>query len=262
MIKTALHQLNLLWLAIGFFSRLPVPKSVTYSPSLLNQANRYFSLVGLILAAILILLYSLLAPFLSSEIVVSLVMIASLLLTGAFHEDGLADMSDGMGGGMTIAKKLQIMKDSRIGTYGAVSLIMALLLKFQLLVALAQQHLLIASLLAAYALSRAIAGSLIINMTYVSEPESSKSKPLAQKQNTADLAILLAVGLLPLLLLPLTSSISILLVLALFRFLFQHWLNKRLGGYTGDCLGGAQQISELLIYLVIIVTSANSAGNV
>ncbi|MFT5757493.1 MAG: adenosylcobinamide-GDP ribazoletransferase [Alteromonadaceae bacterium] len=257
-LKNLRHQLNLFYLALSFFSRIPVPKSSYYSPELLNQSGRYFSLVGIFLALILCLFYTLLSPYFSADVVVALIIIASLLLTGAFHEDGLTDMADGIGGGMTIEKRLLIMKDSRIGTYGAVTLCMALLLKWLTLTELAQHSLFISALVIGYGLSRAIAGSLIFDMLYVSDSDTSKSKPLANKQSTNELMLLLFFGCLPLLLLPFFYGVAILISLFIFRTLFKRWLNVRIGGYTGDCLGACQQISELIIYLALIALSAQN----
>ena len=247
-------QLNLFYLALSFFTRLPVPKTMHYSEALLNKANRYFSLVGLVTGLFLALSYVCFSTFLPVNISILLTMTISLLLTGAFHEDGLADMADGIGGAFTIEKRLTIMKDSRIGTYGAVTLVMALLLKFTLLVNLAEQdsnHLLLAIILAE-ALSRAVAGSLISSMPYVSDIEQSKSKPLAQAQSSSELTLLLLIGLAPLIFYSSEVIFSLLIVLVLFRWLFKLWLMARIGGFTGDCLGAGQQLSELLIYLTLV----------
>ncbi|TWX67222.1 adenosylcobinamide-GDP ribazoletransferase [Colwellia demingiae] len=247
-------QLNLFYLALSFFTRLPVPKTMDYSEALLNKANRYFSLVGLVIGLFLALSYVCFSTFLPANISILLTMTISLLLTGAFHEDGLADMADGIGGAFTIEKRLTIMKDSRIGTYGAVTLVMALLLKFTLLVNLAEQdsnHLLLAIILAE-ALSRAVAGSLISSMPYVSDIEQSKSKPLAQAQSSSELTLLLLIGLAPLIFYSSEVIFSLLIVLVLFRWLFKQWLMARIGGFTGDCLGAGQQLSELLIYLTLV----------
>lgn len=247
-------QLNLFYLALSFFTRLPVPKTMHYSEALLNKANRYFSLVGLVTGLFLALSYVCFSTFLPVNISILLTMTISLLITGAFHEDGLADMADGIGGAFTIEKRLTIMKDSRIGTYGAVTLVMALLLKFTLLVNLAEQdsnHLLLAIILAE-ALSRAVAGSLISSMPYVSDIEQSKSKPLAQAQSSSELTLLLLIGLAPLIFYSSEVIFSLLIVLVLFRWLFKQWLMARIGGFTGDCLGAGQQLSELLIYLTLV----------
>ena len=246
------EQLNLFFLALSFFSRIPVPKSVTFSPSQLNQSSRYFSLVGIVLAAILTLFFTLVSQYFSLPVSVLLLMVASLMLTGAFHEDGLADMTDGIGGGFTVESRLTIMKDSRVGTYGVVSLLSVLALKFSLLIELAQLNELVMAIITAYGLSRAIAGSLIFDMPYVSDAQSSKSKPLAEQQSLSALLLLLLIGVLPLFYFSLNIMVSCLVCLALFRFIFKKWLISRIGGFTGDCLGAAQQIAELIIYLVIV----------
>jgi adenosylcobinamide-GDP ribazoletransferase len=257
-------QLNLFYLALSFFTRLPVPKTMHYSESLLNKANRYFSLVGLVTGLLLVLSYLSFSFFLPANISILLMMAVSLLLTGAFHEDGLADMADGIGGAFTIEKRLTIMKDSRIGTYGAVTLIIALFLKFTLLVELANQdssHLLLAIVLAEM-LSRGIAGSLISAMPYVSDIEQSKSKPLAQAQSFSEFTTLLLIGVAPLIFYSSEIIYLLLSILLIFRWLFKQWLMSRIGGFTGDCLGAGQQISELIIYLTLVSYLSNhtSAG--
>jgi len=257
-------QLNLFYLALSFFTRLPVPKTMHYSESLLNKANRYFSLVGLVTGLLLALSYLTISTFLPANMSILLMMGISLLLTGAFHEDGLADMADGIGGAFTIEKRLTIMKDSRIGTYGAVTLIITLLLKFTLLVELANQdsnHLLLAIVLAEM-LSRAIAGSLISAMPYVSDIEQSKSKPLAQAQSFSELATLLLIGVAPLIFYSSEVIFSLLSILLIFRWLFKQWLMSKIGGFTGDCLGAGQQICELLIYLTLVSHISNNTFSV
>jgi adenosylcobinamide-GDP ribazoletransferase len=246
------HQLNLFYLALSFFTRIPVPQSMYYSPALLNKSGRYFSLIGLLLAGILSLLFMLITPLFTHTISVALLIVFSLLLTGAFHEDGLADMADGIGGGMTVEKRLTIMKDSRIGTYGAATLFMALVLKLLALIELAQLHYLIPALFLGYALSRAVAASLIYDLPYVADIDTSKSKPLANKQTPFELRLLFIIGLAPLIFFSISTALLLILTLFVFRTGFKHWLIKRVGGYTGDCLGACQQLSELLIYLVII----------
>jgi len=252
------YQWQLFSLAVMFFSRLPVSNNIPYSALRMNQANRYFSMVGLLIGGILALVFYVIQPIFPLEVAIILLMISSVLLTGAFHEDGLADMADGMGGGYTVENRLLIMKDSRIGTYGSVSLLLALLLKFYLLLILAQHGQLIFSLIFAYGLSRALAASLIFNTQYVSDSEDSKSKPLAAQQSLTELLLNIIVAVLPCLFIkeifPELFNILLLTIASLFifRFCFRRWLIARIGGFTGDCLGAAQQISELIIYLVFV----------
>jgi len=248
------EQINLFYLAISFFTRFPVPKRMVYSPEYLNKASRYFSLVGLLLGLLLAAIYLLLIQGFSAVVTVLLVMVASVFFTGAFHEDGLADMADGIGGAFEKDKRLTIMKDSRIGTYGAVALFFSLALKFVLLLELANKDssVLVLALVLASSLSRALAASYIFDMPYVSEEKSSKSKPLAQSQTKSELALLVFFGCLPLFFFPVLIALSCLLVLCVFRFSFKIFLMKKISGFTGDCLGAAQQISELVIYLLLV----------
>ncbi|EGU36469.1 cobalamin synthase [Vibrio ichthyoenteri ATCC 700023] len=250
--KSAHNQLQLFWLALGFFSRLPIPNNTPYSEQRMNQAGRYFGLVGVLLGLICGVVYSLFAMIWPVNVAVILTMAISLLLTGAFHEDGLTDMADGIGGGMTLERRLTIMKDSRIGTYGAATLVMALLAKFVLLNELAVTADLLVIIVVAYTLSRCVAASLIYDMPYVADLDSSKSKPLANRQSKVDLAILIATGVLSSLLLPLGLAALLLVSAVVFRHIFKAWLIKRIGGFTGDCLGAAQQLMELLSYLLIL----------
>lgn len=252
MISTLKYQLELFWLALGFFSRLPIPQSTPYSESRMNQAGRYFALVGLCLGALCAVVYWLAESVLGSNVAVVVMMVFSLLLTGAFHEDGLTDMADGIGGGMTLEKRLTIMKDSRIGTYGASALVMALLGKYVLLTELAPLTNVLLVIVAAYTLSRAVAASLIYDMPYVSDPDASKSKPLANQQSKSELAILAVSALVPLLWFDFELVAVFVGITVIFRIMFKHWLMKRIGGFTGDCLGGAQQIMELLIYMIVL----------
>ncbi|WP_067515571.1 adenosylcobinamide-GDP ribazoletransferase [Endozoicomonas ascidiicola] len=249
-----IYQYHLFMLALGFFSRIPVPASIPYSEQRMNQAGRYFALVGLLLGFLCAVVFWLASLVLPTTIAVFLMISFSLMLTGAFHEDGLTDMADGIGGGMTVERRLDIMKDSRIGTYGAAALIMALLGKFLMLVELADSNQLAIAIIVAYMLSRAVAASLIYDTPYVSDTDTSKSKPLAQKQSSTELLILAVTGVLPCFLFGIETAMTIIAITLIFRSLFKRWIIKRIGGFTGDCLGAAQQLSELLIYLILIAT--------
>lgn len=246
------YQIELFLLALGFFSRLPIPADTPYSEQRMNQAGRYFALVGLLLGLLCAGVYAVATALFSADVAIFLTMVFSLLLTGAFHEDGLTDMADGIGGGMTQERRLTIMKDSRIGTYGASALVMALLGKFLFLSELAESGYVISALIAAYAVSRALAASLIYDMPYVTDIDASKSKPLASKQSKSELGLLIVSGLIPALWLDLGLMVVLILVGLMFRTLFKRWLMTRIGGFTGDCLGAAQQLMELLTYLVIL----------
>ncbi|MDN3630478.1 adenosylcobinamide-GDP ribazoletransferase [Vibrio lentus] len=251
------YQWELFALAMGFFSRLPMPKNTPYSSERMNRSGRYFSMVGLLLGVLCGGLFLLLDAVLPSTIAIFLMMSFSLMLTGAFHEDGLTDMADGIGGGMTLERRLTIMKDSRIGTYGASALVMALLGKWVLLNELVSMTGLFMVIVASYTFSRAIAASLIYDMPYVSDLDTSKSKPLANKQTKGELVFLLIIGVLPSLWFGLEFALVLSVVAFLFRAGIKKWLMARIGGFTGDCLGAAQQLMELLTYLVFIAAFYN-----
>ncbi|MBL0710508.1 MAG: adenosylcobinamide-GDP ribazoletransferase, partial [Colwellia sp.] len=154
-------------------------------------------------------------------------------------------------GGWSIEQKLNIMKDSRLGTYGATALFVILMLKFQSLMALASP---IMALILAHTLSRVVATSLIYSMPYVAVDATSKVKPVAQELSKNSLMILLITGLVvSLWFLPLADCISLFVILFIFRSLLAFWFNRQLGGYTGDCLGAAQQSSEIVIYLSLLI---------
>lgn len=246
-----LRQWQLFCLALAFFSRIPVPASTPYSPELLNQSSRYLSLVGLLLGALQALVLLLAAQLLPFSIAVLLSLISGLVLTGAFHEDGLADTADGLGGGLSLDRKLEIMKDSRVGTYGLVALFSVFLIKWQSLFALDTQA--VWALVLVAGLSRATAVSLTFVLPYQQLDIVSKSKPIATSlQKRALLSIWLFV--LPFLyFIPLSLALSLLAILALSFILLFFYYRSQLQGYTGDLLGAAQQMSELSCYLVWLI---------
>ena len=246
-----LEEKTLLLLAVSFFTRIPVKFLTDITPAQLNKASRYFAVVGLMVGVFCSLSYMASVQYLPKSIAVLIAMATSLLLTGAFHEDGWADVWDGFGGGWTIEQKLNIMKDSRLGTYGAASLFIILLIKYQSLIALASP---VVALILANTLSRAVATSLIYDMPYVALDATSKVKPLAQELSLNSLMVLLASGIfVSLYFLPLGECLVLFVTLFLFRTLLAFWFTRQLGGYTGDCLGAAQQSSEIAIYVCLLL---------
>lgn len=247
-------------LAIIFLTRWPIEIKQKVEDHTLNAATGYFALVGLIVAAVSAVVFTLAQLGLPNEAAIVLAMIASIAFTGAFHEDGLADTADGLGGGWTVESKLNIMKDSRIGTYGCCALVLALLLKYQLLLQLSSLSLVsvIASLFIAHSLSRAMAVSVIGALDYVQLDKASKTKPVAQSLSNASKKVLVLTVSLVLfiswLLELLTITQLVILGIALFviRHLLIRFISKQLGGYTGDILGAFQQVFELSIYLVLL----------
>ncbi|MFK4754013.1 MULTISPECIES: adenosylcobinamide-GDP ribazoletransferase [Oceanospirillaceae] len=241
-----------LQLALGFLTRLPMSRQLPYSTDNMHKALGYFPLVGWLLAGLLTVVFLLAEAGLGTLPAVCVLLITSLLLTGALHEDGLADCFDGFYGGLEQQHKLTILKDSRLGTYGSSALILALLFKFVLLVSLAGQGELLLALVIGYPFSRALAITHAQDLPYVSAPGSSKSDPLAQPMNAVLLAQVLITGTIGLLWLPFWSALTVIAAVVVMRQLLKQWMQKHLHGFTGDCLGAAQQLQELLIYTVLL----------
>lgn len=234
---------------MGYFTRLPVPALQQFDPAELNDAARYFPLVGWIVGGIAAGVFVLSVQLLPLMVSIVLSMATTIWLTGAFHEDGLADAMDGLGGGWEKQQMLEIMQDSRIGSYGAIALLLALLLKFSSLYHI-DVHMLPWVMLAGHALSRLAAVLVIATQNYVKE--EGKAKPLVQQLSTSSLAMALIFGMLPMLLLPLNAMLALLPVMLLWCW-FSLKLKQRLGGYTGDCLGAMQQMTELAFYLGLLM---------
>lgn len=250
-----MQELRRFLIALGYFTRLPIPAWVGWSASELNRATRYFPLVGLLVGTIAASVLWAALQFWALPVAVLLSMLATLLLTGAFHEDGLADSADGFGGGWEAARVLAIMKDSRIGTYGAAALLMALLLKFAALDALGAQALLALPLV--HAASRVPPLLIMAFMRYVRADDSSRAKPVAEGLGVADWLTGALLGLAPLLgavaygALSPQRALALLAALAIVGLLCARYFHGRIGGYTGDALGAAQQVGELAAYLVL-----------
>ena len=256
------HQARLFFIALQFFTRLPIPRWVGFEPAWLHHASRYFPLVGLVVAAVAALAYAVAALVWPVPVAVLLSMAASIYLTGAFHEDGLADMCDGFGGGMTRERVLDIMRDSRIGTYGAVGAGLMLALKGTLLCQFSPAAA-IAALFVAHPLSRLTAASLIWQLDYARD--EGKAKPLAQEMTTGEFSVAAGCAFVPLVLTAVTGYFdwSVIGASVTAAFAMTAWIARkcvqRIGGYTGDCLGAVQQLSEVVIYLCLLAGMQHGA---
>ena len=245
------RELELFLAALGFFTRIPVPIKADFKEADLNHSARYFPLVGVLIGALAALVYTLVAEVLPKELAIIASMAATIYVTGAFHEDGLTDAIDGLGGGWEKEQVLTIMQDSRIGSFGAVGLFLVLLAKYE---ALAHTYpaLIPVAMIAGHALSRFAAVLVIATQPYV-KPQG-KAKPLATRLSKAELALAAVFGIVPLLLLAPKLLVTLLPVVLVWCW-FSYKLKKRLGGYTGDCLGAMQQLTELTFYLCVAAWS-------
>jgi adenosylcobinamide-GDP ribazoletransferase len=242
------REIHIFFTALMFLTRIPCPKWAGYSEEYLNQASRYFPLVGVVVGSIAALVYwtsnKVFSPYLS----ILFSMISSIWITGAFHEDGLADFCDGFGGGWTKTDILRIMKDSRIGTYGVVGLCLGLALKYASLQAI-PAPVLPAAIIAGHAISRFYSGTFIYSYAYVQEDLQSKVKPLARKMTFCSLVVSGIWCIIPLFFFNEIKTVFLIITPVPIKWLLGRYMKKRLGGYTGDCLGAAQQIFEIVIYL-------------
>lgn len=247
-----LGELRLVLAAFQYFTRLPVPLWVGHSAAQLQGTARYFSLVGMLVggvAAIALWASALLFPTPLPAILSTAV---TIFLTGAFHEDGLADTFDGLGGGATRERALEIMKDSRLGTFGTVALVLTLAIKIAALNALPIAAVVFV-LIAGHAFSRACAISLLFVSKYVGNPEHSRAGVVAQAMSGAEFVIAAAIGIAPLFwcgIHAVAGAASAILVL----FVLARWFIRRLGGFTGDTLGAAQQLTEIAFYLGVLAS--------
>lgn len=247
------REFDIFLTALMFFTRIPVPKAAgyTYQPDYLQASSRYFPLIGWLVGGVAAVAYWLIGLWwpVSTAVIVS--MGVSILMTGAFHEDGWADVCDGFGGGFTKERVLEIMKDSRLGTYGTIGILFALGLKAVSLTALGAAGWAPVSLLVGHSVSRLAATSLIYTHRYVRENEDSKAKPLATQIGGRSILLAAVWGLLPMLLLPPTVWV-VLLGVVVVTVAMSRWFVRRIGGYTGDCLGAVQQMTELTFYVLLV----------
>ncbi|MFZ6814392.1 adenosylcobinamide-GDP ribazoletransferase [Undibacterium sp. Rencai35W] len=247
-----MHQIRLFFIALQFFTRVPIPSWVGFEAAWLHQASRYFPAVGWVVALVVALVFGLTHLVLPQAVAMILSTAAGIYLTGAFHEDGFADVCDGFGGGMTPERVLDIMKDSRVGAYGAIGISLMLLAKLTVLASMPVQYV-VPALLMAHPLSRLASCSLIYALDYARL--EGKAKPLAQHMSGAELLIAGLTVLVPVAglmycgLVPLNNFILAAILLALASWWLARMFVRRIGGYTGDCLGAVQQLSELAFYI-------------
>ncbi len=231
-------------MAVQFLTRIPVPQIAAYDPNWLQHAAKYFPLVGAVVgcvAAAVLLAASIVFP---QPIPIVLAVMAAVLLTGGLHEDGLADSADGLFGGATPERRLAIMKDSRIGTFGVLALALVLGLKFAALLAL-DPVMAAYILIAAHTGSRFAAVIAMAALPYAGDPALSKTTSVATRISVGSLAVgaatVTAVGLA---VLPM-ATFAACLILGLIAGGAVGWLAwRRIGGYTGDVLGAVEQVYE------------------
>jgi adenosylcobinamide-GDP ribazoletransferase len=239
-------------LALSFLTRIPVPLGETLPEGALAASMGFFPLVGALIGLSIGVVYALAhlaLPVLPSAF---LALAFGLLLTGALHEDGLADCADGMGGGRDKDAKLAIMRDSRIGSYGGLALLISVGLRAAILGELGDDEAVIAALIIAHSLSRA---ALPVMMGLMAPASTQGLAASAGRPGKMVMISALVIGILPLALTrSLDIALTILAIVPVAGLIFARIAKRQIGGYNGDCLGALEQIVEITALLVFLAT--------
>lgn len=248
----AAREGGLILTAIQFMTRLPVPApswAPAWTPDMLARAARHFPLVGALVGAICAAVWLLTSWALPPAAAAGITLAVGMLVTGALHEDGLADLFDGLGGGFTRDRALEIMRDSRIGTYGGAALIVSLGLRWAALAALSPVPGACA-LIAAHALARAPATVMLAAFDYAREGPTARDVAGGVTRAEALWAALSALTI-AVLALGFAAGMAAAIAGALAAAAMAAWMLRRLGGYTGDGLGAMEQASEAAALLTL-----------
>jgi adenosylcobinamide-GDP ribazoletransferase len=231
--------------AVQFLTRIPVP-SFSFTPEMIFTATKFYPLVGVLVALGAIVVERLLRGHLPAPVVALAVLVYMVAVTGGFHEDGLADSVDGLGGGWTRERKLEIMRDSRIGSYGSLALFLSLMARWLLLAALPRPHF-AAYLLAAHALCRWT--TLPMGLALPSARSDGLGSQLAHRFTVGSLIVAtifafgVAGGALRF------AAIAPIVAVCVVTLLSGVFYRAKLGGVTGDCFGATNQLAEIAVYL-------------
>jgi adenosylcobinamide-GDP ribazoletransferase len=244
------QEFRTLLTAVQYFTRVPVPRWVGHDSAQLSGTARYLPAVGIAVGAAAAAVFWAAALVFPATIAAILSTIATIALTGALHEDGLADTMDGLGGGHTRERALEIMKDPRIGAFGAIAILLMLGLKIATLSALPAMWI-ATTLIAGHALSRWCAVLIIWRLPYARADGSARARPVVERVVPTDIIVASIFGLAPL---ALCSPPALIAAIAatVTAGLLGIWYARRLGGYTGDTLGATQQITEAMFYLTML----------
>jgi adenosylcobinamide-GDP ribazoletransferase len=240
----------LLRVAFIFLTRIPVRVTGEITAADIAAASRYYPLVGVTVGAALAGMLLLALQFFPPLLAATLAALGAAVLTGAFHEDALGDVADAFGGGFTVARKLEIMKDSRLGTYGVLALVGAFLVRIQAL-ALLPVGLALGALVAVHAASRlGIVFMLWRSPRARTEGLGADTVGLTWREPvvaTLVASVAAYVGL------DWVLGLVVLAVAGLAAWGVARYARAQVGGVTGDVLGSAQQVAELAALLVLLV---------
>jgi adenosylcobinamide-GDP ribazoletransferase len=234
-----------LLVAFQFLTRIPLP-STAFEADSLSRALKFFPLVGLAVGAGGALLQRLLAHHLGRPLIALVLLVYFVLITGCLHEDGLADTADGFGGGWNKDQILLILRDSRIGSYGAVALILSLLARYLLLASIPVEHF-AAYLISAHVLCRWSS----LPLSYFLQPARKGDGQGARIAQQISLTSLTAGTLFSVVFVgfALRRAAIFPIVFAVFTVVLSGlFYSKKIGGITGDCFGATNQITEIAVY--------------
>jgi adenosylcobinamide-GDP ribazoletransferase len=248
------QQFNIFLGALMFMTRLPVGKGYVFRSEDLPRSAVYFPIVGLMVGLLggLVLLCT--GLFFPPVVAVLFCMGATVAVTGALHEDGLADAMDGLLGGQEPQQRLAIMRDSRLGSYGAVALWFSLTAKAFVLTSMLEEGVLKAAgaLIVAHGLGRAATVLLLFRHPYVRN-DQSKAGPFGNAVTPKEAVLAMIPPVLLAFFLLGNRSLPTLFATATGTWAAGRYFQKKIGGVTGDCLGAANQLIELLCYLSLVV---------
>lgn len=251
------HFYDRIWAALIFFTRLPFWRLYQPPKACYETVVEHWPLVGWLTGGVMAAtLYgaSMVLPY---QVAVLVAIVMRLLLTGALHEDGLADFLDGFGGGGNNRQRiLDIMKDSHIGTYGVIGLVLYLLLLFFCLSSMSLEMAALA-ILAADPYAKMLTAQLVSMMPYARREEEAKAKVIYRKITLVSGVSLAVQGLLPIGLFVWYMGIvweALIFIPALVMYFLYLLIWRRLHGYTGDCCGAVCLMVELSVYLTLMVT--------
>ena len=234
-----------------YLTRIPCPRAWTGNIDYLNRATRYLPLIGWIVGGFAAAVFYLLEYILPKSVSLLFSMLSAIALTGAFHEDGLADVCDAFGGGWKKQQILDIMKDSRIGVFGTLGLIFTILAEFFIVFSMPDEIIPLV-IFSGHALSRFSPVLFSYTHKYVRDNDDSKAKPVAKKVSVSSLFIALIIAVLPLALYRSWWVILVFIPMLIVHVFLTRYFMKRIGGYTGDCLGTVQQITEVAFYITLV----------
>ncbi|RUX92015.1 adenosylcobinamide-GDP ribazoletransferase [Mesorhizobium sp. M7D.F.Ca.US.004.01.2.1] len=237
-------------LCLVFFTRLPLPV-FDFRGRSLAAAIWAAPIAGLVVGLIAAIVFATAERFgLAMGPAAALALVATLLTTGCLHEDGLSDVADGFGGGKSRGSKLEIMRDSRIGAYGAAALGLSLLIRWSALSEFVEPTQALFALLAAHAASRGLLGAFMHLLPPARIDGLSADAGTVSVETATASAVL---GAIPLLLLGLGGAVFALILLGLLFAAFRALCLNQIGGQTGDTIGALQQASEIAVLLVASV---------